>query len=117
MMLLPLRSIMSIDELQGDLMLKDSWSLAQKIEHARRIEADVPLPQFRDIPEMLNRRRNDTGTYLIYRSSKGDRNELSYREFVDLVEQTAEFMVQRGLQAGDRIATVSHNHWHTVVHY
>jgi acyl-CoA synthetase (AMP-forming)/AMP-acid ligase II len=114
---LPLRSIMSIDELQGDVMLKDSWSLAQKIEHARRIEADVPHAQFRDISEMLNRRRNDTGTYLIFQSSKGDRNELSYREFMDLVEQTAEFMIQRGLQAGDRIATVSHNHWHTVVHY
>lgn len=92
--------------------------LQQKIAHARTLSHDnLPPLSFRDIPQLMEKRGRDDSSYLTYIDSNDRRNELTYSEFNGLVRATAKFLQQQGLSEGDRIATISHNHWHTVVHY
>ncbi|MDZ7771507.1 MAG: class I adenylate-forming enzyme family protein [Balneolaceae bacterium] len=91
--------------------------LKEKIAHARSLDEELsPLP-FDDIPGLLQARRDSGDPYLVYIDEEDNRTELSYADFCGLVFDTARFLQGRGLEKGDRIATVSHNHWHTVVHY
>jgi len=55
--------------------------------------------------------------FLIFYTDGGERSEWSYREFIGLVWQTVRLLKSFGVSRGDRIATVSHNHAETVVHY
>lgn len=45
------------------------------------------------------------------------RRSFTYQEFYDLVLKTANFLLARGIQRGDRVATVSYNHADTVIQY
>lgn len=92
-------------------------SISHKITQARRTNNDSPSLRFNDIRQMLARSKSNKELFLTYIDSKDVRFQISYDEFVHLVFQTAEFLKRNGLNCGDRIATVSHNHWHTVVHY
>lgn len=57
-------------------------------------------------------------TYLIYYDEQGKRSELSYNVFRAEAHRMARYMVEGlGLQAGDRIAVVAHNHSDTVLLY
>lgn len=56
--------------------------------------------------------------YLIYYDEQGNRSELSYNTFRAEAHRMARYMVEGlGLQAGDRIASVGHNHAETVLLY
>jgi acyl-CoA synthetase (AMP-forming)/AMP-acid ligase II len=57
-------------------------------------------------------------TYLIYYDEQGNRSELSYNTFRAEAHRMARYIVEGlGLQAGDRIASVAHNHAETVMLY
>lgn len=95
----------------------DYKELQKKIDHARSLEnppSPIPLEDFR---ELLQNRANDERNFLTYIDENDNRTELSYSEFFQLVLNCARFLQDSGLSQGDRIATISHNHWHTVVHY
>ena len=92
-------------------------TLRQKIEHARSTDRQLSDLPFADIPSLIREREADTTPFLIYHSADGERTELSFEQFCLLVNKTAGFLRQKGLRPGDRVATISHNHWHTVVHY
>ncbi|HEY1860340.1 MAG TPA: class I adenylate-forming enzyme family protein [Gemmataceae bacterium] len=66
--------------------------------------------------------RRQTETYrdkpwLIFYCDASGRHELSYRQFYERVARTSNYLLARGVAKGDRIATVTHNHADTVVHY
>lgn len=96
---------------------KSFKNLQTKLQHARSLDNPLsPLP-FSDIPELFNERSKSDESYLTFLDENGNRTELSYSEFSKIVLDTARFLQSTGLKKGDRIATASHNHWHTVVHY
>ncbi|MFY0698025.1 MAG: acyl--CoA ligase [Balneola sp.] len=91
-------------------------SLKEKVKYARSLSE--PVPELgTDIVQLLKKGIGNTDTFLIYRDKEGNKTQLSYREFYDSVLDTARFFQSKDLQVGDKIATISQNHWHTVVQY
>ncbi|MEP0005569.1 MAG: class I adenylate-forming enzyme family protein [Balneola sp.] len=91
-------------------------NLEAKIQHARSLSE--PIPELgTDIVQLLKKGIGNTDTFLIYWDKEGNKTHLNYREFYDSVLDTARFFQSEDLQVGDKIATISHNHWHTVVQY
>ncbi|HBQ60545.1 MAG TPA: hypothetical protein DD671_13220, partial [Balneolaceae bacterium] len=91
-------------------------SLEEKMDHARSLTN--PLPDLGvDFKKLLKKGIGSNKVYLTYRDADLDRTEITYREFYEYVLNTARFYQSKGLQPGDKIATISHNHWHTVVQY
>lgn len=96
----------------------DINELQEKIKHARSVShGNLPELSFRTIPQMMGERRESPSNYLVYIDEEDRRVSFSYAEFCDEVENVARFLQNRGLGRGDRIATVSHNHWQTVIQY
>lgn len=97
-------------------------SLDTRIAHARSLgegaQALSPLP-FQNIGSLLNKQLQDRPEqpFLIFYTESGERSEWSYREFFKLVWKSVRLLESFGIRRGDRIATVSHNHAETVVHY
>lgn len=87
--------------------------MEQARQSSRQIE---PLP-YSGISALLKERENDEKTWLIWYDIDGRRTQLTYKEFASLVKKCASFLETKGVGRGSRIATVSHNHWHTVIHY
>ncbi|MEX0780619.1 MAG: class I adenylate-forming enzyme family protein [Balneolales bacterium] len=95
-----------------------SSELKSKMASARRLEnRQLPELPYDSIRSLFIDRLNWEKTWLTYINSNNNRVELSYREFCGKTIGLAHFMNQKGLRSGDRVATVSHNHWHTVVQY
>ncbi|MEQ9277916.1 MAG: class I adenylate-forming enzyme family protein [Balneola sp.] len=91
-------------------------NIEAKIQHARSLSE--PMPDLGiDIVQLLKKGIGNTDIFLIYRDKEGNKTQLNYREFYDSVLDTARFFQSKDLQVGDKIATISHNHWHTVVQY
>jgi long-chain acyl-CoA synthetase len=91
-------------------------SLKEKIDNARSLSE--PIPELgTDIIRLLKQGIGNNDLFLIYLDAQGNRKELTYRQFYDAVLATARFYQNEGLVVGDKIATISHNHWHTVVQY
>jgi len=90
--------------------------LQKKINHARSLSTSIP-DLGTDIVQLLKKGIGNDDLFLIYRDKEGNRTELTYRDFYEAVLSTARFYQSEGLVAGDKIATISHNHWHTVVQY
>ncbi len=96
--------------------------LLELIAHARTITD--PNDQagnvgYENIGELMFRRARDFDTkpFLIYYDSEGNRREDNYKDFFMLCGMCANMMRSYGLKRGDRIATISHNHADTVIHY
>ncbi|MEX0608358.1 MAG: class I adenylate-forming enzyme family protein [Balneolaceae bacterium] len=91
-------------------------SLEEKIAHARK--TSTALPELKhDFLSLLKRGMGSDKIFLIYYDAADNRKEISYRNFYAAVSDTARFYQSKGLKPGDKIATISHNHWHTVVQY
>lgn len=97
--------------------MMDYRELREQIDNARSLTNPLPSLQFGDFKELLQARADDERSFLTFIDKNDSRTELSYAEFYQHVLDCARFLHHRGLSHGDRIATISHNHWHTVVHY
>lgn len=95
----------------------DFKELQDKIDHARSVTDPVSARSFEDFKELLKSRSSDDRTYLVYIDENDNRVEVSYADFVEEVRGCALFLKDRGLRRGDRIATISQNHWQTVIQY
>lgn len=96
----------------------DYKELQQKIDHARSLTHDaLPELPFDDFRELLEKRMTESSTYLVYIDENDNRTEFTYRQFCEKVYGVARHLQNHGLRHGDRIATISHNHWQTVVQY
>lgn len=91
--------------------------LQDKIEHARTLKKPLPSLPYKDFKELLQKRKDHNQPYLTYIDEKDNRVEFTYPEFCEQVFGCAHFLSEHGLRRGDRIATISHNHWQTVVQY
>jgi len=97
--------------------MKYPQELSLKMAQARQSSQKLdPIP-YVGIADLLKEREYDEKPWLIWYDVDGNRSQFNYREFVSLVKQCAAYLEAQGLGRGSRIATVSHNHWHTVVHY
>jgi len=91
-------------------------SLEEKIAYARSL--DNPLPDLEEgISALLKKRAESDRIYLSYRNDGETQVKLTYRQLYAYVLNTARYYQSKGLQPGDKIATISHNHWHTVIQY
>jgi long-chain acyl-CoA synthetase len=96
----------------------DFKELQDKIDHARSLShSHLPEIPVKDFPELVNAYRQSKAPYLTYIDEDDNREEITYEEFCDKVYGVARFLQGHGLRHGDRIATISHNHWQTVVQY
>lgn len=99
-----------------------SKEIQAKIDHARTITdatSDAGYVGFENIGELMFKRARDYDTkpFLIYYDLEGNRREDNYKDFFMLCGMCANMMHSYGLRRGDRIATISHNHADTVIHY
>jgi len=99
-----------------------SQEIQEKIDHARAIadaKSEAGYVGFENIGELIFKRARDYDTkpFLIYYDQQGNRREDNYKDFFMLCGMCANMMRSHGLQRGDRIATISHNHADTVVQY
>lgn len=96
----------------------DFKKLQNKIDHARSLShSQLPDLEFDNFPDLIENHIASDQPYLTYIDEENNRVELSYKEFCDKVFGVARFLQNKGLRHGDRIATISHNHWQTVVQY
>ncbi len=93
-------------------------ALKDKIDYARSLShSDLPELPVNDFKQLISLRKNSHEPFLIYIDEDDNRIELSYRQFCEKVTAVARYLQSHGLRRGDRVATVSHNHWHTVIQY
>jgi len=78
-----------------------------------------PFVSYANVGALLREQadKQEQSPFLIFFDDAGHRMEYSYRDFLEEVCKTANFLVKRGIRRGDRIATVSHNHSDTVIQY
>ncbi len=106
--------LQSVEEME----IEYSEELRSKIKHARTLStADFPVLPYKNIPDLLNQRAHSDHPYLIYIDKDDRRIEMNYAEFCGYVFAMARYIKKQDIRKGDRIATISHNHWHTVVQY
>jgi len=94
-----------------------SSAIAEKISHARSLETSYKGASIKTVPELLEKRSGKREKYLIYIDQVDQRFTLTYLEFGKMVHGMASYMVSKGLKKGDKVATISHNHWQTVIIY
>ncbi|TYP94739.1 long-chain acyl-CoA synthetase [Fodinibius salinus] len=95
----------------------DFQQLQEKIDYARNTSHSQSPLEVDDFKKLLQQRTEDDESYLTYIDEDDNRVEISYSEFYQHVLGCARFLQNHGLRHGDRIATISHNHWHTVIQY
>ena len=95
-----------------------SQELLDKIANARRLHDErwIPLP-VRSMRELIVTRRISSDAFLTYISSEGEKITFSYEKFCRMVFGVAHYMLGQRIQTGDKIATIAHNHWQTIVQY
>ncbi len=93
-------------------------TLQEKIDHARQTSNPQPeaLP-VSSIRQWVDIQSQRTFDWLIYVDDDSNRDSFSYAHFGRQVRSCAKALILAGLQPGDRIATIAHNHWQTVVYY
>lgn len=91
----------------------------KKAHFVRGIEPTDYIVKYRNIFELLQYRArlHPDETFITFYPDDGVKKSLTYKEFSKLAFQTANFLKSKGINSGDRIATVSHNHINTVIQY
>lgn len=91
--------------------------MTDRIRHARSTSESTPEPlPYASIRELILHRSSGDRPWLTF-IDDDMRMSLSDAGFHDKVLRTASALVRLGLREGDRIATIAHNHWQTVVVY
>jgi len=102
--------------------MKLSENTIANIDKAHFVRGVAPtdyLLKYRNIFELLQYRTHlqPDDVYIVFYPDKGDKVQLTYKEFAGKVYRTANLLKAKGINTGDRIATVSHNHINTVIQY
>jgi acyl-CoA synthetase (AMP-forming)/AMP-acid ligase II len=90
-----------------------------KAHFVNGIAPDKYLVKYRNIFELLQYRKHlqPDDNYISYYPDNSAKISLNYNDFVQKVFKTANYLKSLGINPGDRIATISHNHINTVIHY
>jgi hypothetical protein len=92
----------------------------RKARHVHGLPPEHRLVPYHNIRHLLSQHAKTSGgaPYLIYLGKDGEREQLSYTEFNARVHQVANLLHDDfGVQRGDTVATVAHNHSDTVLIY
>ncbi len=91
----------------------------QKAHFVNGMAPDKYLVKYRNIYELLQYRAHlqPDDNFITYYPDSGEKVVLTYTEFAEKVYRTANLLKAKGISQGDRIATISHNHINTVIHY
>lgn len=86
---------------------------------ARNQLPHVPPLKYHTIDEMLRTRleQHSSEIWMIYKCDDGRTVTRTYARFHEDIRECMQFLKSVGMIRGDRICTVSHNHYDTVVHY
>ncbi len=96
--------------------LQDQIANARSVRGIPFSHLDVPFTSIGNMLERQAASRPDR-IWMIYYDDDGSRREISYGEFRDAVRNAAAFLASEGIAAGDRVATIAHNHPDTIIHY
>lgn len=91
-----------------------------RARHAHGLPPEHRLVPYHNIRHLLSQHAKTSGSapYLVYLDKDGGREQLSYTEFNARVHQVANLLHDDfGVQRGDTVATVAHNHSDTVLIY
>ncbi len=99
-----------------------SETTIQNIANAHYVNGILPhnyLVKYRNIFELLQYRAHlhPEKNYITFYPDGSEKKVLSYKNFVEMVYKTANFLKAHGINPGTRIATISHNHINTVIQY
>jgi len=100
----------------------DSERTLKNLQQAQAVSAHstedrlVPFANFKQLLDRQTEKYNNK-PYLIFYDDQDNRTEFSYTQFRELVNQTANYLLSKDVRAGDRVATVAHNHSDTVIQY
>lgn len=94
----------------------------EKITHARSLsdqneESNYSNSKFANFQELVNSRKDSNQLFLTYYDSDGIRSKFTYHEFCRMVFGIVNEFECMKISKGDRIATIAHNHWQTIVQY
>ncbi|MEO8513524.1 MAG: class I adenylate-forming enzyme family protein [Ignavibacteria bacterium] len=83
------------------------------------IAPDSYIVKYRNIFELLEYRMHlqSDDNYITFYPDNSAKISLSYRDFIQKVFKTANYLKSLGIKTGDRVATISHNHINTVIQY
>lgn len=97
---------------------QSTLDVKENIMHARSLsnERENEL-KFNNFQDLVHNRKDLDDRFLCYYNSEGIRSEFSYREFCEMVFGVVNEFERVKISKGDRIATVAHNHWQTIVQY
>ena len=95
-----------------------STTLLNKIDLARKTGQAVPTSlSFSNFSDLCAARAHSSEHFLTYIDDKGEKKSFTYQEFITVANSTSSYLLDQGLKKGDRIATIAHNHWQTIIHY
>ena len=99
-----------------------SENTQQNIHKAHFVNGMAPdnyLVKYRNIFELLQYRTHlqPDDNYITFYPDNSAKTSLSYNDFAQMVFKTANYLKGLGINPGDRIATISHNHINTVIQY
>lgn len=93
-----------------------------KILEAQTLHGRLPqnrMIPYRSVRHLIENRIQESPekTFLIHYDNAGNRETFTYGELNVVVNQTANLLLELGVQRGDRIATIGYNHSDTVIIY
>ena len=90
-----------------------------KAQSLRNRPPSSRLVPYRSVRHLLDNRASESPDkpFLIHYDKHGERESFSYAEFNNLVNQTANLLLELGVKRGDRVATMAYNHRDTAVIY
>jgi len=100
-------------------LFEETKSKIFKAHYVRGIFPTDYLLLYKNIFELLQYRLHaeQDNLFITFYPDSGEKSSLTYSEFIKKVFQTANYLKILGIEAEDRIATVSHNHINTVIQY
>ncbi len=91
----------------------------EKAQQLRNRPQSSRLVPYRSIRHLLDSRAKESPdkVFLIHYDSDGHREEFTYAQFNEKVNQVANLLLKLGVRRGDRVATLAYNHHDTVIIY
>ena len=84
-----------------------------------KLSATDYLVSYRNMSELTAEKIKVNGDkiYLTFYDDKSNKVNLTYKDFGQRLNQLANFLREKNIKKGDRVATFSHNHFNTVIVY
>lgn len=101
------------------ILSEETQQNIHKAHFVNGIAPDDYQVKYRNIYELLQYRAHfqPEDNFVTYYPDSAEKTILTYAQFAEKVYRTANLLKAKGISPGSRIATISHNHINTVIHY